>query len=152
MWCPFSLLLFYEKRVWGDWGREAWDHFWSYRSFVHVLNVILIICVRIGRTLVGLVLCLFSLCCKMEGLEESKDPHLPGENIAKEPWNPQVPLQDILEPSGTCPQPVIIAMTEPSPSVQVGSPSPMPGPMSTMPSGPQLLQSSVKDSLAPPPS
>ena len=43
-------------------------------------------------------------------------------------------------------------MTQPSPSIQMGSPSPIPGPMSTMIPGPQLLQSSVKDSLAPPPS
>ena len=82
---------------------------------------------------------------------ESKDTYLPGENIAKEPCNPQVPLQDIPQPSGTCPQPGIVAMTEPSPFVHVGPPGPVPGPMSTTLQSPQLLQSSVKDSLTLPP-
>ena len=55
----------------------------------------------------------------MEGTTESKDSFLPGENGGKEPCIPQVPLQDIPDPSGTCLLPGVFVMTGPS-SVNVG--------------------------------
>ena len=77
------------------------------------------LCVCLTRTLVELVLQFLSLCCRMEGPTESKDSLLPGENGAKEPCIPQVSLQDIPDPSGTCLLPGVVVMTEPSP-VHVG--------------------------------
>ena len=51
-----------------------WDHFRSHRSFVQVLNAILI-CVRIGRTLVGLVLWVF--LALQDGKTDGVQGHLP---------------------------------------------------------------------------
>ena len=71
----------------------------------------------------------------MEGLTESENSPLLGETSDQEPCIPQISLQDIPEPSGTCPQPGVVVMMEPS-SFHVGPSSSMLGPTSTMSLGP----------------
>ena len=90
---------------------------------------------------------LLSLHCRMEGPTDRVQELSPTwRNSGQEPCIPQVLLQDIPEPLGTCPLPGVVVMMEP-PSVHVGPSGSVLGPMFTTSQGPQLLQSSVKDPL-----